>query len=438
MPTLCILINYKIKMKIILTFCLLFNLSFAYSQSDENAYNKLNSLYNKKQYFKLKNILKNGNNNLDKMQKEYFNSLVLSVFNKPSESNSYIDELLNEYTEELSDSMKLNLLNSKLLNCINLYQYREALNVTEKLLTEYKPIMKQDETDELINSALIWKAASDLSPQTVTKSGDTRLAIKKDLAGLTNIKVNVNSVEEEFIFDTGANFSTVSNSIALKTGMNFLEGSVEVGTATGLKVNAKLAYADTMKIGNIIFTNVLFLVLPDEDLSFADGAYVINGIVGFPVIEDMKQITLSDKEIFIPAETDRSVYNNLSMNGLIPIIETIVNSDTLIFSFDTGARTTMLYSLYYEENRSDVENNYQPEDIKFGGAGGEVIMKGYRLNGLKFAVASGNVSLDSISLIGEHFTDNDEFVYGNLGNDFIKKFDKMTINFENMYVDFDN
>ncbi len=415
----------------------MFNLSLAFSQSENDAFDNLNSLYNKKQFFKIKNILKNDNNDLNKMQSEYFNSLVLCVFNKPSESNSYIDELFNEYPEELSDSMKLNLLNSKLLNCINLYQYKEALNVTEKLLAEYKSLIKQDETDELINSALIWKAAADMSPQTITKEGDTRLDIRKDLAGLTNIKVNINNIDEEFIFDTGANFSTVSNSIAEKLGMKFLQGNVEVGTSTGLKVNAGLASADSLRIGNMIFTNVLFLVLPDEDLSFADGAYVINGIVGFPVIEDMKQITLSDKEIFIPAESDRSSYNNLSMNGLIPIIETVVNTDTLTFSFDTGARTTMLYSLYYEENRSDIENNYQPEDIKFGGAGGEVIMKGFKLNGLNFAIASGSVNLDSISLISEHFTDNDEFIYGNLGNDFIKKFNKMTINFEYMYVDFE-
>jgi len=333
--------------------------------------------------------------------------------------------------------MKVNLLNSKLLNCINLHLYKEALNVTEKLLTEYNLHIEQDEIDELKNSALIWKAASDVGIQTVTRNGDTKLDIKKDIAGLTNIKVSTNNIEEEFIFDTGANFSTVSRSIAEKLGMNFLKGNVEVGTATGLKVNSELAYADTIKIGNMIFTNVIFLVLPDKDLSFADGFYVIKGIIGFPVIEDMNQVTLSEKEIFIPAEPERSAYNNLSMNGLIPIIETIVDSDTLTFSFDTGAKNTMLYSNYYESNRTHIDSNYLLQDINFGGAGGEVIMKGFILNGLRFEIASGKVSLDNISLISEHFTDNDEFVFGNLGNDFIKKFKKMTINFEYMYVDFE-
>lgn len=424
-------------MKIILTFLLFINLTFAYSQTNEAAFNKLTSFYNNKQYFKLKNILKTDGSSLDKIQREYFNSLVLCVFNKPSESNGFINELLKEYPEDLSDSMKVNLLNSKLLNCINLYLYEDAFNVTEELLTRYKTLIDQDGIDELENSALIWKAASGVAPQTVSKTGDTKLDIKRDLAGLANIKVSINNIEEDFIFDTGANFSTVSNSFAKKLGMNFLQGNVEVGTSTDMKVNAELAFVDSLRIGNIIFTNAMFLVLPDKDLTFADGAYVINGIIGFPVIEDMKQITLSEKEIFIPALSDRSMYNNLSMNGLIPIIETIIDSDTLILSFDTGAKSTMLYSLYFQNNKTDVENNYSLEDIKFGGAGGVTIMKGYNLNGLNFEIASGNVNLDSVSLIREHFTDNDEFVYGNLGNDFIKKFSKMTINFENMYVDFE-
>ena len=423
-------------MKILFSILLIFNSLFLYSQTDNSTYNNLSYLFNQKQYFKLKDNLKFDKSALNKYQLEYFNALTLSVFNKPAESNGFINELLNDHSNELSDSMKINLLNSKLLNCINLYQYEEALNVTEKLLAEFKPLLKKDETDELINSALIWKAASDLAPQTISKTGDTRIESRKDMAGLTNIKVNVNSNEEEFIFDTGANFSTVSNSIAKKLGMEFLTGTVEVGTSTGLKVNAELAYADTLRIGNMIFTNVLFLVLPDKDLSFADGAYVIKGIIGFPVIKDMKQITLSENEIFIPEITENSFYDNLSMNGLIPLIQTIVDSDTLIFSFDTGARKTMLYTLYYEKYRSGVDSNYTLLDIKFGGAGGEVIMKGFNLNKLNFEIASGKVTLDSISLIREHFTDNDEFIYGNLGNDFIKSFREMTINFENMYVDF--
>lgn len=424
-------------MKFILALFLFLNLSFAFSQSNDACLNKLNSLYNEKQYFKLKNNLKSSENSLDEVQRLYFNSLILSAFNRPSESNGFIDELLNDFSGQLSDSMKVNLLNSKLLNCINLYLYKEALNVTEQLLTEHKPLIENKEIEDLENSALIWKAASNVAPQTISKTGDTKLNIKQDLAGLPNIKVKINNQEEEFIFDTGANFSTVSNSIAKKLGMNFLNGKVEVGTSTGSKVNSELAYGDTVRIGNMIFTNVLFLVLPDEDLSFGNGAYVIKGIIGFPVIEDMKQITLSEKEIFIPAETDKSVYNNLSMDGLIPMIETILNSDTLIFSFDTGAKGTMLYFKYYEDNKTDIESNYKPEDIKFSGAGGEVIMKGFNLNGMKFEIASGKAELDNISLISEHFTDHDEFVYGNLGNDFIKKFSKMTINFENMYVDFE-
>lgn len=65
-------------------------------------------------------------------------------------------------------------------------------------------------------------------------------------------------MEEEFIFDTGANFSTVSESFAKKIGLIFLEGKIDVGTATSIEVSSKLAYATSLKIGNLNYSNVLF------------------------------------------------------------------------------------------------------------------------------------------------------------------------------------
>ncbi len=42
----------------------------------------------------------------------------------------------------------------------------------------------------------------------------------------------------------------------------------------------------------------MFIVFPDSVLSFAGGAYKINGIIGFPVIEQLQEVRI-DKAGFI-------------------------------------------------------------------------------------------------------------------------------------------
>ncbi|MBK9226240.1 MAG: retropepsin-like domain-containing protein [Ignavibacteria bacterium] len=74
-----------------------------------------------------------------------------------------------------------------------------------------------------MNSGLIWKAASNLQPQEVSVRADSRIVVKKDIANLSNIGVILNGSPEQFIFDTGANFSTVSESYASKLHLSFLK-----------------------------------------------------------------------------------------------------------------------------------------------------------------------------------------------------------------------
>lgn len=424
-------------MKLISVFIFFFFSATLFSQTNEELLHKLNSLYNTKQYFRLKTEIDN-NNTQEKTHQEYFNSLLYCVFNQPIESNILIDKLFSEDTDKLSDSMSVELLKCRLINNVNMFQYEEAQKTTDMILSKYKNLIKPKELEDYENSSLIWKAASGLNPQILKANGDTKIHTKKDLAGLINVKVNINKLEEDFIFDTGANFSTVSKTFANKLKLKFLAGKIDVGTSTDKKVKSEIAYADSLRMGNLIFTNVVFLVLPDEALTFAGGIYVINGIIGFPVIKEMKEISISENEIFIPMFSNKSSYKNMSLDGFLPLIETIVNSDTLIFSFDTGAKKTIMYYPYYEKYKIQIDSTYESQDIKIGGAGGDIVVKGFKLNKMKFQIASVNASMDNISLLSTHIKDNDDFLYGNLGGDFMNKYKKMKINFENMFVDFEN
>ena len=409
-----------------------------FSQNSKAEINYLNSLYNEKQFFKLKRHLDENAAALNDRHKLYYNALLDNAFNEPEKSNENIDRLFSEYKNDLTDSMKVNLYNSRLVNYVNLFKYKDAFEAGEILLSEHKNLLEQKEIDDLENSSSIFKSGFSLPPQTIEVTGDTRMETKKDLAGLVNIKVGINGNDEDFIFDTGANFSTVSESFAKKIGLVSLEGKLEVGTATSMKVSSGLAYAPSLNIGNFIFKNVLFLVLPDEALSFAGGIYVINGIIGFPVIKEMKEIHLTAGQIYIPEKPKASTYSNLALDGFLPVIETFADSDTLVFSFDTGAKRTIIYYPYYKKYKSVIDSKYEPADINIGGAGGDETLKGYKITEIEFRISDGKTILKNVSLLAEQIKDKDEHLEGNLGGDFFNSFKTMIINFEDMYVELEN
>lgn len=407
------------------------------SKINAGSFEDLKLLYQNEEYFKLMNRLESEKSSLEKWQNLFFEAVIQNKTNNPEESNIIINNLLENYFASLNDSLKLELYECRLINHVNLYEYKQALETNDLILSQFSSIIKPVDKDEMQNSALIWKAASELMPQTSEIKSDSKIKIRRDLAGMINIPVKSNGVESEFIFDTGANISTISESYANKMNLNRLKGKIMVGTATDKKVETGLAYAQKFEIGNMVFHNVLFLVIADEYLSFAGGLYVIDGIIGFPVIKEMKEIRLNSNELYIPAIAGKKEYCNFIIEGFMPLVNVVYGKDSLIFSFDSGARTTALYFSFYEMYKDKILSKYEMEDIELEGAGGKMKYKGFILDKVKLNIAGSESTLQDIKLLAEEFKEEkNKHTYGNLGRDFINSFGTMVLNFENMYIEF--
>lgn len=401
-------------------------------------FDELKSLYNKKEYFKLYTRLQNEKSTLELWQQIYFDAVLGSVFNDPRESNSSIDSLLLKYSSALNDSIKFELNKIRLINHVSLFEYEAAMISSEYVLSNFSSLMGANEKKEMENALVIWKAALSLRSQTVIIKSDSRIKVRKDIAGSINIPLKVNGIKEEFIFDTGANISTVSESNAQKLKLKFLEGRIKVGTVTDKMIDAQLAYAEVLEIGNMVVKNVLFIVLADELLSFAGGLYVIEGILGYPVIKEMKEIQLSEEEIFVPLIPGKGRSMNLALEGFTPVVNVVHKNDTLVFTLDSGARTTILYYSFFVKYKKDISAKYELEELELEGAGGKVKYKGYNLDEIILTVAGSKAKLSDVRLLAQLIKDKetDNYFCGNLGQDFIGQFGKMVVNFENMYVEF--
>src|SRR3569833_3940721 len=165
------------------------------------------------------------------------------------------------------------------------------------------------------------------------------------MIGLVNIPVTTHSQTVDAIFDTRANISSITITYAKKLGLHMYDVTFNEGSgATGIQFKTGMGIADSLYLGDILVKNVVFQVMPDSILYIAPIKYQLNMIVGFPVIEQLREVHIfKDGRMTIPATPSQSSLHNFALDGLDPVIALKVGKDTLPFHFDSGAGTSMLY-----------------------------------------------------------------------------------------------
>jgi len=400
-------------------------------RNNEAVFVEIYELTEQNNFFKAREQFELNKNALSKTYQKFIMAVSNNAFNKLGASEHTIEDLLKK-ENFIPDSLLFKLYEVKYDNALKQYNYKEAKNTILNILSDYKKYLDNEQIADYENSLKIWTVLENTPAQKVNIKEKTTIKMEKDIAGLNTLKIFTNNDSIDFIFDTGANLSTTSLSIARRLNMKIIPTNIKVGTITGEDVLAQLAVCDKLTMGNMDFYNVIFLVLPDEALSFPQINYQIYGILGYPAIEALKEIRITQKGDFIVplVESNFSGSSNMAMKGLTPLI--YINNKH--FTFDTGADQTMLYQVFYNENKKEIDNNSQPNKISFGGAGGKKEFDGYNI-AYTFNIESKQVRLDSINLLKEKINKN-ETVYGNIGQDLIQKFDTMIINFDKMFIRF--
>ena len=399
--------------------------------SNQNTFNELKQMIETQDYFRLKRIYDAKNTHLSDAHSLYFSAIISKVFNRPTESNASISQLLANKNYNLNDTLLNKLYRAKLENHINLYEYSEAASTSTYILEHFQLLTDSTDLEMLQNEINIWRALKNVPKQQIIRDKDCRFPMIRDRVGLFNVDVKIGDSTENFLFDTGANFSAIIRSNVEKLGLRLIEADFYGTAATGLQVNCDIAIADELILGDIICKNVVFLVLNDEDLSFPQIEYYPNGIIGFPVIEALDEIRISkDNQIFVPKNPVEYTHNNFALDGLMPILACEYEGDTLSFHFDTGATTTMLYPKFFKVYKEEIENIYEPQTFTSGSAGGNYTFEGYVVDNIHLKVAGSEAILNKVRLHSEDIGGKESNFYGNFGQDYIKQFDEMTVSFK--------
>jgi hypothetical protein len=147
----------------------------------------------------------------------------------------------------------------------------------------------------------------------------------------------------------------------------------------------------------------------------------------------LEEIQITQDGLFVVPDnqTENEYQPNMALDGLMPLI--FLNGEH--FSFDSGADATILYRPYYLAHKDDIEKNYTKGKFSFGGAGGHAEFEGYSVD-VTFVILDKEAQLKNIRLLTENIKEKD-YLYGNIGQDVIEQFNKMTLNFRQMFIRFD-
>lgn len=405
--------------------------------NEEKFYVELGTFAEKKNFFAVKELLTANKSRIDKEVYFYYWSLVENAFSNFKASNEAIEEFLEGAGTLNNDSLIKEILLVKQLNLVNLFEYKDAYQTNQYIIENLKHVCKPDELEDLTNTAGIWKALQSSDKQQIIHNGDVRIQMTRDLAKLANIPVGISGKTKDFIFDTGANFSVIQRSVALEMGCEIIPVQFDVSAITGAKVKSDLAVVKELTIGEITCKNVVFLVFDDKDLTFDEANYSIKGIIGFPVIRSLDEIRITkNDELMIPKAAAVYSKSNMMLNGFMPVVQVVQDSDTLQFSFDTGAVETSLNGAYYQKYEKKVKRKGKKRTLKSGGAGGMVEFEGYLLPKVTLSVASSKATLKQVQVRTDEVGKVDSDFDGNLGQDFIKQFNEMVISFKYSAIEF--
>lgn len=277
-------------------------------------------------------------------------------------------------------------------------------------------------------------ALADVGPMQVSIApGET--PITRDMARLPRTPIQINGGGENAIVDTGAAYSTISQSVAERLGLRFLDADVTVGSSTHDAVASRLAIAERVQIANSEFRNVVFIVLPDSALSFANGAYTIQAIIGFPLLIELGRIEFmqnGEAELmrYAPSPYAHGPNSNLLLDGLQPHIAVRANDAPLVLVLDTGAQRSSLTESAAREFPALVAGaNIRTATV--GGAGGMVTRDVQSIPRLSLQVGPTSATLENVEVA----PDQEGRGHGLLGQDVMRSGAGYVIDFDAMRLE---
>lgn len=359
-----------------------------------------------------------------------------SYFNRPDAACEAIDSLLTHYQDQIGFENSCSMVYFASENQLKQEKYESIIEILEPFIEQTKDILESQE-----QYLTYYKMANALRhhPRTeiMRPDRDCSVPLTIEKAGRGShlyVPVEINEKEYPFIFDTGAGYNMVSERFAQEIGIRTVCDSFPI---TGVsRVFGKLGITDSIRIGDILYKNPLFLIAPP--IAETDSIFQVDAVLGSPFMLSIgeTQINMSESKITFPiCETPLPESGrNLTFQSGQPYLQVISNGEKLLFHFDTGDVEGNLHSSFYEKHQEWVKANGVKETLRGGGLGGLYEVESYRLSSYPMQIGGTNCELKNVSVSTQKTCMIQREEDGVLGFNFINLFPETIINFRQMFV----
>ncbi len=362
----------------------------------------------------------------------YIRGRVANAFNRIGESINYLTSYLQAAGTGLAEARLRDVLGALTDDYVKSFQYTKAAETREKMLALLRAGLSPQAVADFQGITSLWRGLRTYPPQSVTILEDTEIAPM----GEEGLPVDIAGQTIPFIVDTGSDLSLINRADAERLGLPTLDVRVDISTATGERVAAQGAVVGEMRIGRVVVRNAVFLVVPEQMLYFPDIKKQRRGLLGFPVLAGMKELSLlRTGGLRVPAQPRVQGEPNFFLEKEDPVLETNFLGRRLLFQLDTGAAESQFFPPFFRAFHDRIVRRgvFATENVE--GVGTVVTVPTYVINGFSMVIAGRDVPFDRPVPVLTRATDPaSQIFYGALGLDLLTHFQALTISYEAMRI----
>jgi hypothetical protein len=358
---------------------------------------QLRKLEEKQRMFEMRDLLDQTTENSAEVQ--YYRAIINSRFGHEREAVRQFRAFLGTKPTPEMEVKAHNELANALTRLGECGEAADELAAALRLIPSGEPGRTNAE-----NGLVFLRSLAGAAEQTVEFGPSAPIEARRDEPGIWEVPVEVNSQRGEWIFDTGASLSTVSESEARRMGLAISETHGYAIGYTQAKNPVRLATAKELRLGSARFHNVVFFVVADEALRIPPLKDPIHGILGMPLIRTLRCVDVSSGGVLTLGCGERPPQGppNFFFDGFAAIVQVFHLGHSLQIALDTGSHSTVLFSSVRDALAQ--WERYQltgAGETGFAGAGGSVQVQAVTVPSIQLEIVGRSVYLNGIKMLSQ-------------------------------------
>jgi predicted aspartyl protease len=372
------------------------------------------------------------------LERDYFQAILDDRTNHPEHAAAELEKILPELKKTSAPRAAV-ALETLAYDYFDLGHYAAASDTLSVLLKDFAPELSPAAKQNTTNDRNTFELPRGAPPQSISGARNFKVTVQRDPINDIEVPIAIGSKTQWWIFDTGANITTISLSSAKQLGLVLSNGHANTQSGeTGNEVSLSTTVIPELHFGSIVLHNVVSLVMDDKVLDFnlgKSGHYTIQGILGYPALAALGSFAMSGNKMTISPQAQPSTGSaKLYIEGLTPLVEATVEGKELLFQFDTGENGAELSAKYVRAFPQQFAS-LKAVNARPGGAGGVRPLTAYPLPKLVIHLGAATANFLNITAISQDrgVYPQDE-LFGNMGQGLLQQFRTYTIDFTRMQL----